>query len=281
MTNSERRITLLPKLAEPPGEALDDWEIGALFGRMTGNSEAFAFVDSEAVFDEYKRFTAGTPLDISELTYERLRRGPVQWPYSARDGAGAARLYTDLKFNSSDGRAQFHPTDHRSPAEVPDREFPLILTTGRIRNQWHTMTRTGKAPALMKAAPEPYVELHPDDAAAAGITDGRFVEVRSRRGMFVAQARVTGEITRGACFVPFHWGRMSGAFKAINNLTHRARDPISGQAELKFCAVNVRPVTVWSAQDEVDALSGATSVAESETGSEIGWDQPQEGGEIE
>ncbi len=281
MTNSERRITLLPKLAEPPGEALEDWEIGALFGRMMGYSEAFAFANSEAVFDEYKRLTAGTPVDISRLTYERLRAGPVQWPYSAREGAGTARLYTDFIFNSPDGRARFHPTEHRAPAEVPDREFPLILTTGRIRNQWHTMTRTGKAPALRKVAPEPYVEIHPDDAAAAGIIDGCFIEVRSRRGMFVAQARVTGEITRGACFVPFHWGRTSGAFKAINNLTNRARDPISEQAELKFCAINVRPAAAWIAENELDAPSGIPRIAENEVEPRMGWEPPQEGQEIE
>jgi ferredoxin-nitrate reductase len=249
MTNSERRVALLPKLVEPPGEALDDWEIAALFGRMMGFSEAFSFVNSEAVFEEYRRLTVGTPVDLGGVTYERLRQGPLQWPCRAAEEPGQARLYEDGRFEFGDGRARFHPTEHREPGEVPDVEFPLILTTGRVRNQWHTMTRTGKAPALLKAAPEPYVEIHPDDAAAVRITDGGFVEVRSRRGIFVGQARVTGEIARGVCFVPFHWGPLSGEFKAVNNLTHRARDPVSKQAELKFCAVNIRPVTRWSETD--------------------------------
>ncbi len=259
MTNSERRITLLPKLMEPPGEALDDWEIAALFARMMGFSRAFGFLNSEAVFEEYRRFTAGTPIDVTGVTYDRLRERPIQWPCPAADAPGLPRLYGDSNFKSHDGKARFSPTEHQDPAETPSREFPLILTTGRIRNQWHTMTRTGKAPALLKAAPEPYVEIHPDDAAPAGITDGCFVEVRSRRGIFIAQAQVTAEISRGVCFAPFHWGRLSGNFKAINNLTHRARDPISKQAELKFCAVNVRPVTVWNA-DELE--EGAVARAE-------------------
>lgn len=255
MTNSERRITLLPKLVDAPGEAMDDWEIGALFGRMMGFPEAFGATDSEAVFEEYKQLTAGTPIDISGVTYDRLRRGPIQWPCPAQE-SGGVRLYEDLKFRFPDGRARFTSNDHREPAEIPDAEFPLILTTGRVRNQWHTMTRTGKAPALLKAAPEPYVEIHPDDAADAGITDGCFIEVRSRRGIFVAQAQVTAEITRGTCFVPFHWGRMSGEFKAINNLTNRACDPVSKQAELKFCAVKVRPANAWSIDETAAALGG-------------------------
>jgi anaerobic selenocysteine-containing dehydrogenase len=249
MTNSERRISFLPKLTQPPGEALDDWEIAALFGRLMGFSEAFAFSDSEAVFEEYKALTAGTPIDITGVTYERLRNGPIQWPCAAGQSSGVARLYEDLKFNWPDRRARFHPTEYQEPAETTNSEFPLILTTGRVRNQWHTMTRTGKAAALLKAAPEPYVEIHPDDANVAAITDGCFVEVRSRRGIFVAQAQVTAEIARGTCFVPFHWGRMSGAFKAINNLTHRARDPVSKQPELKFCAVNIRPAVAWNTRE--------------------------------
>jgi ferredoxin-nitrate reductase len=259
MTNSERRITLLPKLIEAPEEALDDWEIAALFGRMMGFSEAFGFADSEAVFEEYKQLTAGTPIDITGVTYQRLRQRPIQWPCPAPDHRGQPRLYEELRFNFADGRARFVPTRHRDPAETPDSEFPLILTTGRVRNQWHTMTRTGKAPALMKAVPEPYVEIHPDDAARAGIADGCFVEVRSRRGVFVAQAQVTAEIARGTCFVPFHWGRMDGEFKAINNLTSRALDPISKQAELKFCAIKVRPVPAWDANHSVRDISASES----------------------
>jgi anaerobic selenocysteine-containing dehydrogenase len=242
MTNSERRLTLVPRLIDPPGEALPDWEIGALLARHMGYSTAFGFPDSEAVFEEYKALTANRPVDITGINYERLRKGPLQWPCPGHQHPGTPRLYIDFQFNTADGRARFNRVEPREPGETPDSLFPLVLTTGRVRNQWHTMTRTGKVPALMKAAPEPYLEIHPLDAADIGASDGGFVEVRSRRGVFVAQARVTGEIARGVCFAPFHWGRAGGLFKAANNLTGRSRDPVSKQPELKFCAVNVTPV---------------------------------------
>ncbi len=250
MTNSERRVSLVPQLLAPPGEALADWEIGALLGRHLGFSSAFAFTDSEAVFEEYKTLTAGTPVDIAGVSYARLREQPLQWPCPTPDHPGTARLYTDFQFNHEGGRARFNATEQRDPAELPDDLFPLILTTGRVRNQWHTMTRTGRVAALMKAAPEPYLEIHAEDAAEAGVTDGGFVEVRSRRGVFVAQARITAEVPRGVCFAPFHWGRAGGEFKAANNLTQRTLDPVSKQPEIKFCAVNVIPARVLTEGEE-------------------------------
>jgi ferredoxin-nitrate reductase len=242
MTNSERRISLVPQLLAAPEEAMADWEIGVLLARHLGFSAAFPFGDSETVFEEYKRLTTGTAVDISGVTYNRLRGQPLQWPCPAPDHPGSARLYSDYHFNHRGGRARFHATEYRAPAELPNESFPLILTTGRVRNQWHTMTRTGKVAALMKAAPEPYLELHAEDAGKAGVIDGGFVEVRSRRGVFIAQARVTAEIPPGVCFAPFHWGRSAGEFKAANNLTQRALDPVSRQPEIKYCAVNIVPV---------------------------------------
>ena len=239
MTNSERRISLVPRLISAPGEALPDWEIAALLARHLGFSSSFGFSDAESVFEDYKKFTAGTPVDISGVTYERLCAGPLQWPCPALDHPGTKRLYTDCYFNTPDRRAQFHSTEYRPPAELPDAHFPLLLTSGRVRNQWHTMTRTGRVAALRKAAPEPYLEINPRDAAQATVTDGSFVEVRSRRGVFIAQARVTEEVPAGVCFAPFHWGRGGGQFKAANNLTQRALDPVSKQPEIKFCTVNI------------------------------------------
>ncbi len=253
MTNSERLLSLVPRLIEPAGEALQDWEIAALMARHLGFSTAFGYADSEAVFEEYKALTADTPVDIGGVSYARLRKGPLQWPCPAPEHPGTPRLYVDFNFKRAGGRARFHAAELRPTGEIPDNLFPLVLTTGRVRNQWHTMTRTGRVPALMKAAPEPYLEMHPADAAQAGVADGGFVEVRSRRGIFVAQARVTGEIARGVCFAPFHWGRGGGQFKAANNLTARSRDPISHQPELKFCAVNVTPVS--RARGDADVIA--------------------------
>jgi ferredoxin-nitrate reductase len=130
--------------------------------------------------------------------------------------------------------------EHDELAEPADSGFPLTLTTGRVSDHWHTLTRTGRSPALMKRTPEPIVEINPRDARLAGVRDGEFVEITSRRGKAVAQARVTATIREGTCFLPFHWGRRLGFYKAANNLTLSARDPLSHQPELKACAVRLR-----------------------------------------
>jgi ferredoxin-nitrate reductase len=132
--------------------------------------------------------------------------------------------------------------EHAPVVEKPDADYPLVLTTGRSKYHWHTMTRTGKNEALRKSAPDPILDLHRADARRYGIQDADFVEITSRRGKVMAQCRVTEEITSGTCFLPFHWGREQGFFKAANNLTISARDPVSRQPELKACAVRVRKV---------------------------------------
>jgi assimilatory nitrate reductase catalytic subunit len=160
----------------------------------------------------------------------------------APDHPGTPRLYEAGRFPTADGRARFIPVEHAEPLEPPDAAFPLVLTTGRVRDHWHTLTRTAHAPALLARTREPLVELNPRDARRAGVRDGDFVEVTSRRGKAVAQARVTDTIREGTCFMPFHWGRRFGFYKAANNLTLAGRDPHSAQPELKACAVRVRPV---------------------------------------
>lgn len=240
MTNSERTLTYLPRLTEPLGEALPDWQILTCFARELGFSGAFPFTRAEDVFEEFKRFTQGRPMDITGLDYARLKRGPVQWPCPQPDHPGTPRLYTDRRFATPDGRARFIPVEHADPAERPSREYPLVLTTGRVKNQWHTMTRTGKVENLLRSCREPFVQLHPQDARRWRIQDGDFVELTSRRGKFMAQARVTAEIAPGTCFVPFHWGRSMGFYKCANNLTLDAFDPVSKEPELKAAAVRVK-----------------------------------------
>jgi anaerobic selenocysteine-containing dehydrogenase len=156
---------------------------------------------------------------------------------------GTERLYSDGVFATPDGRARLVPVEHDPPAEPPDAAYPLTLTTGRVRDHWHTLTRTAKSPALMARTREPHLEVNLRDAQRVGIHDGDFVEITSRRGKAVAQARVGETIREGTCFLPFHWGRQWGFYKAANNLTLSARDPLSGQPELKACAVRLRPLT--------------------------------------
>jgi ferredoxin-nitrate reductase len=240
MTNSERTLTYLPRLADPPGEALPDWQILAQCARELGFAAAFPYTCAEEVFEELKQLTVGRPSDIGGVSYARLKQGPIQWPCPAPDHPGTLRLYTDRRFATPDGRARFSVVEHADVAERPSRDYPLILTTGRVKNQWHTMTRTGKVENLLKSCREPFVELHPQDAKRWGVQDGDFVELTSRRGKLVAQARVTAGIVMGTCFVPFHWGRGTGFYKCVNNLTLDAVDPVSKEPELKAAAVRVK-----------------------------------------
>lgn len=243
MTNSERRITSMPKIAEPPGEALPDWKILTLFAREMGFGEPFSYESSKEIFAEFVQLTKETFCDYSGVSYERLKReGPLQWPCPAPDHPGSERLYANSRFPTSDGRANFIPVEHQEPFEAPDRDYPLVLTTGRVKNQWHTMTRTGRVPSLLKGCPDPFLEMNSADAKRYRIRDADFVEVISRRGKAMVQVRVTGEIKPGTCFMPFHWGRQYGFYKAANNLTIAARDPVSRQPELKACAVRLKRI---------------------------------------
>jgi anaerobic selenocysteine-containing dehydrogenase len=244
MTNSERRMTYLPKLVEPPGEALPDAVIITRVARELGFKDAFACESAAEIFDEFAALTAGTVCDCSGVSHARLKSdGPLQWPVPGPAHPGTERLYADGAFPSSDGRARLVPVEHDPPSEPPDASYPLTLTTGRVRDHWHTLTRTAKAPALMSRTREPHLEVNLRDAQRAGIRDGDFVEITSRRGKAVAQARVGETIREGTCFMPFHWGRQWGFYKAANNLTLSARDPLSKQPELKACAVRLRPLT--------------------------------------
>ncbi len=245
MTNSERRITYLPKLTDAPGEALPDWEIFARFGRAMGFEQAFAFADAAQVFQEFVWLTSRRVCDYSGLSHQRLQKeGPMQWPVPSKTAPSSKRLYTNQRFATPDGRARFHAPLHAEPAEMPDAAYPLVLTTGRLPTQWHTMTRTGKSPQLLKGNEAPFVEIHPDDAAALDIEEAHMVKVATRRGTAIAQAAITDRVRRGTIFMPFHWGRLSGYNKAANNLTNTAVDPISKEPEFKACAASLTPVHV-------------------------------------
>ena len=197
MTSSERRIGLVRRAVAPPGEAKPDWEIVAGLARHLGHGAAFAWRNSAEVFDEFAACTAGRPCDMTGVSHERLRRqGGVQWPAPKQvvgEHEGTVRLYENGRFPTPDGRARFAPTPHAAPAETPDPEFPLLLTTGRVADQWHTMTRTGHSPTLSASAGEATIACHPLDAAAAGAGEGDPVCVISRRG----ELRVAGHARRG------------------------------------------------------------------------------------
>ncbi|MDO9408747.1 molybdopterin oxidoreductase family protein, partial [Patulibacter sp.] len=272
-TSSERRVTLMRKAIDPPGEALPDWRILARLAAALGWEEQFAWPDAAAVHAEFVALTAGRVCDQTGLSHGRLGRdGSVRWPFTAADAERAdrlrrraaltddlspevlradaeapdrahhsPRLHADHVFPTSSGRARLGALSVDGVAETPDDEHPLILTTGRVGGQWHTMTRTAKAAELRAADPEPFVELHPDDAARSGVTDGERVRLVSRRGEVVVRARVDGDIRPGVAFAPFHWGLLHArpGDGQLNALSHDATDPVSRQPELKAMAVRV------------------------------------------
>ncbi|MGW3213965.1 molybdopterin-dependent oxidoreductase [Streptomyces parvus] len=261
MINSERTLTLSRRATDPPGEAWPDWRIIAEVACALGYEDAFGYTSAEEIFAEITRaWNPHTGYDLRGVTYERLRGTPVQWPSADAEGPARnpVRYLNDgvsqeltvrpdgtvprLAFPLPGGRAVFHARPHLPPAEMPDEDFPFVLNTGRLQHQWHTLTKTAKITKLNRLDPAPFVEIHPDDAAALGLAEGDGVEVASRRGRAVLPARITDRVAAGECFAPFHWNDLFGEYLGVNAVTNDAVDPISFQPELKVCAVRLAKV---------------------------------------
>ncbi|MGV3764152.1 molybdopterin-dependent oxidoreductase, partial [Parapedobacter sp.] len=242
MTNSERRISHLHKIIDPPGEALPDAEIICRFAQKMGY-RGFDYAGPEAIYREHARLTAETSIRIDGLDYARIdSRRTVQWPYQKRSDTGTSRLFEDHRFYTPTEKAIIHSPDADTPSEQPDADFPFILTTGRIRDQWHTMTKTGKVSKLKQHIGEPQLEIHRIDAERLGIEEGRLVEITSRRGNARVKATIGNTIKPGCVFLPMHWGKSWGSdLNRANNLTNPLVDPISKEPDFKFCAVKVAP----------------------------------------
>ena len=274
MTNSDRRISLLEKAVEPPGEALADGEILIRFARAMGWRKAFAYDSAAEVFAEHAALTSGTDVDISGLSHERLRSlGPVQWPVPAGDSlpAGTPRLYVNHRFPTPSGKAHLRAMAFEDRSEQPSPEFPLILTTGRIRDHWHTMTKTGQVNRLRTHIDSPFCEIHPQDASARGILDGDIVEISNPRGEVRVRAVITADIRPGVVFLPMHWGKKlmgsNGGWEKssprapapgrANNLTSPRLDPVSREPDLKLAAVQVGRFT--PARRRIVIIGGGTA----------------------
>ncbi len=240
MTNSERRISYLPKVIDAPEEALPDTEIILRFARQMG-FHGFDYPSVGAIYEEYCRMTKGTNIDVSGLSYNRLKeQGTIQWPVPSIDHPGTPRLFKDHQFYTPNRKAQIKTCGKFTPAEQTSPEFPLILTTGRVRDQWHTMTKTGKVNKLNKHLPVPFLEIHPHDAFERGIKEGDPVAIRNQRGEVRVNAKLTEAIKRGVVFLPMHWGKILGNDNGrANNITSEAIDPVSSQPGFKFSAVAV------------------------------------------
>jgi ferredoxin-nitrate reductase len=242
MTNSDRRISHLSKVVEPPGEALADSEILCRFARAMG-FRGFDYSSPEEIYAEHCALTRNTNIDISGLSYKRLKsEGTFQWPVPTPENSGTKRLFTDHAFYTSSRKAKFFPLDNpENCSEPPSNRYPLILTTGRIRDQWHTMTKTGKVNKLRQHIDKPFVEIHPDDALVRNITNGDVVIVENNRGEVRVCAKVTEDIKRGAIFLPMHWGKILNQDSArANNLTSMLVDPISKEPDFKYSTVEMR-----------------------------------------
>jgi len=242
MTNSERRIGLLNPAATAPGEALPDSEIICRFAAAMGYGKGFAYTHPAQIFAEHAALSAGRDCDMSGVSWDMLTKNSQQWPLPAGATSGTERLYVDGHFHTPTGKAQLKAPAVVWRTEVATPEFPLILTTGRLRDQWHTMTKTGRVQKLNGHVPTPAVEIHPADAATRGILDGAIVTVRTTRGAVRVRAEVTPRIKAGSVFLPMHWGRLQGGIDGrINNTTNPAFDPVSKEPDLKFSAADVIP----------------------------------------
>ena len=257
VTNSERRISRVRAAVPGPGQARADWAIATDFARRLegrlrpGQPTLFPFTTPASVWNEHREATRGRDLDITDLSYARIdEEGPQQWPFV--DGRGRTRLYEDGRFATADGRAAFVDAPFVPVAEPRDARFPFSLNTGRLRDQWHGMTRTGTLGRLFGHAPEPSIDLHPQDLARLRLAEGELVRVHSRRGSAVLPARADAGVAPAQAFVAMHWGaaHLSGrddeglALAGVNALTTPAFCPASKQPELKHSAVRLEPAAL-------------------------------------
>ena len=255
VTNSERRISRVRAAVSAPGEARADWAIAADLGQRLAvalgrpqDARLLDFPTPESVWNEHRDSTRGRDLDITGLSYARLdTAGPAQWPLPEGASTGQTRLYADGQFATADGRARFAAVTWQPVSEERVSHFPFSLTTGRLRDQWHGMTRTGTAGRLFAHSPEPCVQINPQDAQRLGLQDGELVQVRSKRGALVLPVQASTQIAPLQAFIAMHWGPevLSGRDAqglpglGVNVLTTSSHCPSSKQPELKHAAVQI------------------------------------------
>ncbi|MDP8985399.1 MAG: molybdopterin-dependent oxidoreductase [Pseudomonadota bacterium] len=256
VTNSERCISRQRSFLPAPGAAQPDWWIFAQAAKHMGFTDGFDYASAHDVFVEHARLSAqgnggrrafdiGALASLDAAGYAAL--APTRWPARAGEEPSAhGRLFADGRFFHTDGRARFIAITPCPPAHALDEEYPLVLNTGRSRDQWHTMTRSGKSARLMTHAPEPYVDMHPQDALLSGVRVGEFVRVTTRWGSLVARLRTSGEMPRRMIFVPIHWSDVNSADARVGSLVNPAVDPLSGEPEFKHTPVRVDSfVVAW------------------------------------
>ena len=251
VTNSERRISRQRSILPLPGEVRPDWWIICEVAKRLGFGSAFDFSGPSEIFREHaalsafenngtRAFDIGRFASVDTAEYDRV--SPFQWPQSAGQETGALRLFGDGKFFTADRRARFIAPEIPALAMASSEEFPLLLNTGRIRDQWHTMTRTGRSPRLGAHLPEPFVSVSADDARRFNLADEDLAEVVSPFGRAVLRVRLDDTVAAGQIFAPMHWSAETSSHGRAGALVNPATDPFSGQPELKATPARLRPV---------------------------------------
>lgn len=258
VTNSERSISRVRKAIQGPGESMDDWRIVVKLARLlerdpvfhhqqTGIGSLFPYESAESIWLEHRDSTRSRDLDITGLTYQKLESAPAQWPYPEGALAGKKRLYEDAQFPTLDGKAHFANVSYKATAEQRESRYPFALNTGRLRDQWHGMSRTGLVSKLFGHVPEPVIELNPQDMDKNGWVNGELLHVTSKRGSILVKAIGSTEIGLTQAFMGMHWGEefLSGRsntgepLAGVNALTTSSFCPHSKQPELKYSAVRI------------------------------------------
>lgn len=266
VTNSERCISRVRAAKPALGQSMSDWRIvvnvarelesSGLFKERLGSSPTlFPYENTEEIWNEHRLSTQGRDLDITGLSYQQLDIQPEQWPYKAGAQKGTQRLYEDHRFETQDGKAHFANVSYRPVAESRESRYPFSLNTGRLRDQWHGMSRTGLVTKLFGAIPSPVVELHPEDMARNGWVEGDLLKVTSKRGSILIHAKPSAELGLQQAFIAMHWGEqyLSGqgqdgqALPGVNALTTSSYCEKSKQPELKHAAVHIGKASLpWS-----------------------------------
>jgi formate dehydrogenase major subunit len=232
-TNTERRVQKWRKAQDPPGEARADWKIISELGAAMGYAAQFPYKSAEEIFTEISKVTPS----YGGMDYTRLEKPEaLHWPCPTKEHPGTPILHKE-KFTHPDGLGIFTPIEFKYPAEVPDKDYPLILTTGRCIWQWHTGTMTRRSESLEREEPTGWVEINTEDAKTMGISDKEMVKAVTRRGEITIGARVTPGIKKGVVFIPFHYAEC-----AANTLTNNALDPTASIPEFKACAVRIEKI---------------------------------------
>jgi len=254
VTNSERRISRVRAAVKPPGDARHDWQIAVRFAQrleaargLPSQASLFPYTTPESVWVEHRESTRGRDLDITGMSYAMLELAPQQWPLPEGATQGKARLYEDGVFPTPDGKARFIASAYQGVAEPRESRYPFSLTTGRLRDQWHGMSRTGTLGRLFGHLSEPAVQMHPQDMARHGFKDGDLAFVTSKRGSIVVPVQASAELGLSQAFIAMHWGEefLSGQantgqrLAGVNALTTSAYCPDSKQPEFKHAAIKI------------------------------------------